>query len=75
MYFTNYAIENNGRVTVSPEDGTITFAREKKSDQEYLQSIPGLWESIEQASQERRSGKYKGNPLDLSSFEAFEASI
>jgi len=55
-YFTDYAIKNNGRVTFSPIDGTITFTRDI-SDQEYLESIPGLWESIEEASKEVRSGK------------------
>ena len=72
LYFTNYAIENNGRVTFSPEDGTITFSREL-SDQEYLESISGLWDSIDQASKDLQSGKDKGTPLRGRSLAQFMA--
>ena len=74
MYFASYAIANNGRVTVSPEDGTITFSREI-SDDEYIRSIPGLAESIIQSMEDYKSGKDKGTEIDTSSFEAFEASM
>ena len=71
LYFTNYAIENNGRVTFSPEDGTITFSREL-SDDEYIRGKRGLAESIVQSMKSPRS---ELKEIDASSFESFEASM
>ena len=74
LHFIDFALKHNDKVSVVTKNGKVSFKRQQ-SDQEYLESIPGLLESINQASDDLKSGKDKGTKVDTSSFKAFKASL
>jgi len=72
IQYVDFLLKTCSELAITANGATAYFTPEM-SDQEYLESIPGLWESILQSQRDYHSGKDKGTPMRGRTLEQFIA--